>query len=320
MKLEWDTYLGRNHAVICARKVLKACGQTKPPICHMTVTDYLGLKLSDRLPDGFPTMPHIENPELHETLSTCCERLDREKMELWFYKHMSRQRIRSAIFHGDGHFINPWHVGIDIFTCSESAITGLTYSRQEREAWSGGAEFHMPSDTFVKDTLDSGPINISAIRALAKIYDASLEATAIRYGQTHPHLCAVVMIEPSPTHHQRDRDNVANGQGDNGQSCFPWQIPQRSKTIEHHPLRVRYASRSRRFPKFIRPGVGIDQNNLIFEAWSKGKPLVGEIPASAFGSSEKWAYHAECLPYRKGGKILTLLWLTDRQLSLKIFV
>ena len=96
MKLVFQDLLG-SKSLPYVRKVLKACGQVKPPICHRTVTEYLRLKLSDELPADFPTAPKLQNPELHETLSTCCARLNRERREVWFYKHMPRQRTGRSI-------------------------------------------------------------------------------------------------------------------------------------------------------------------------------------------------------------------------------
>jgi len=78
---------------------------------------------------------------------------------------------------------------------------------------------------------------------------------------------------------------------------------------------VKYFVQSHRFPKFIRPGTGIEEGNLIFESWVSWRRAQGEIPASVFGSSAKWAYNAECLPLGNTGKLLVLLWLPDRYLK-----
>ena len=332
MKLVFQDLLG-SKSLPYVRKVLKACGQVKPPICHRTVTEYLRLKLSDELPEDFPLAPKLQNPELHETLSTCCARLNRERREVWFYKHMPRQRIRLGVFHEDVHFIIPWHEGINVFECSDSVVDGAAYSKQEREAFSGGAEFIMPRDTFVDDILSFG-VGLRAVESLSEIYDSSLEATAIHYGRVNPRICGVVMIEPSTdTFHGASPPEALNGQ-----LRFNWEIPMQTnrprrmtykarsgrlcelpQPPERYPLRVRYASCSGRFPKFIRPGVGVDENSPIFRAWKEQKQLTDEIPAATFGSSEKWSYRAECLPLGRGGRLLMLLWIPDGQRSFKLF-
>ena len=332
MKLVFQDLLGSS-PLPYVRKVLKACGQMRPPICHRTVTEYLRLKLSDELPEDFPLVPKIQSPELHETLSTCCARLNRERREVWFYKHMSHQRIRLGVFHEDVHFITPWHEGINVFECSDSVVDGATYSRQEREAFSGGAEFIMPRDTFVDDILSLG-VGLRAVESLGQRYDSSLEATAIHYGRVNPRICGVVMIEPNTG----TSNGASHPEAPNDQLRFDWQTPARINRprrmtykarsgrlfelpppVERYPLRVRYASCSGRFPKFIRPGIGVDENNPIFRAWKEQKRLTDEIPAATFGSSARWSYRAECLPLGKGGKLLALLWIADGQPLLKLF-
>ena len=77
------------------------------------------------------------------------------------------------------------------------------------------------------------------------------------------------------------------------------------------PLRVQYCSHSCLFPKFIKSGTEIEKNNIIYECWSQKQRKQGEIPASVFGSSDKFKYTAECYP--ANGKVFVLLSLPNRQ-------
>lgn len=172
----------------------------------------------------------------------------------------------------------------------------------------------MPTKMFVEDAM-SLETNISAIEQLHTRYVASMEPTAIHYAYTHPGLCGIVMIEHS--NNQKSAVMVKD-QTSPGQLIFPFKIPPKQiilKDDRKYPLSVIYFVKSHRFPKFIRPGTGIEEGNLIFEAWESWRPAQGEILASAFGSSAKWAYNAECLPLGNTGKLLVLLWLPDRYLK-----
>jgi len=83
-------------------------------------------------------------------------------------------------------------------------------------------------------------------------------------------------------------------------------------------LNVKYFVKSKAFPKFIKAGIGIEEDNLIYKSWSGGERIQGMIPASLFGSSAPFAYHAECLPLGRTGKVLVLLWIPDDRLRLDL--
>ncbi len=248
------------------RRVLKACGQRKPPICDRTILDYLGLKVTEALPENAP-------PELHEAFRDCCSWLNRERKEIWVYPHRSRRSKRANKLHEATHFICPTHVEVNVFSCKETDTERPGYRRQEQEAFQGSSAFLMPLDTFI-DNILSYPTSLKAIEELHDLYDAPLAVAAIWYAYANPGLCAVVMVEPNIA--------VPEGAGtplehSNGQLHFPLEIPlqpaQRSRISyaarsgKHvqldgpraiFPLRVRYSSHSARFPKFIKAGLGID--------------------------------------------------------------
>jgi hypothetical protein len=285
--------------------------------------DYLGLTVNETLPENAP-------PELHDVLRDCCSLLNRERKEVWIYPHRSRRSKRANKLHEATHFICPTHVDFNVFACKENETERPGYKRQEQEAFQGASAFLMPVENFT-DGILSYPMTLRTIERLHDLYDAPLGVAAIWYAYVNPRICAVVMVEPNT---ETPDEATTPSEYQNGPWLFPLDVssqPRKPTALRYttrsgqlieiatprdkYPLRVRYASHSSRLRrlKFIRSGTGIDEENLIFKAWREQRPLNGEIPAAVFGSSEKWGYHAECLPLGKNGKILTLLWLTDHQ-------
>jgi len=310
MRMLWENHLGKN-PVLYARKVLKECGFRHPPICEKTVTDYLGLEIREFSLDGAP-----QSEGFCEVVKNTCACLRREPQGESFiriYRDIRLERKRLGVLHECGHAILPWHEEVD-YLCSEEDLNPIVQKRIEREAFKCGSEFLMPREMFVEDAM-SLETSISAIELLHKRYVASMEATAIHYAYTHPGLCGIVMIEQS---NSQKSAIMVKDQTAPGQLIFPFNVPPKQiilKGDRMYPLSVRYFGRSHRFPKFIRPGTGIEEGNLIFEAWESWRPAQGEIPASVFGSSAKWVYNADCLPLGNTGKLLVLLWLPDRYLK-----
>jgi len=310
MKIVWEDHLG-NNAVRYARKVLKECGFRHPPICEKTIADYLGLEIKEFSVDDIP-----EDRGLRDILKTACAWLKRKPNGdpcIWLYGDTRPERKRLGVFHECGHAILPWHEELDYF-CSEKDLDPTVHKRIEREAFMCGAEFLMPREMFVEDivSLETG---ISAIEQFHTRYVASMEATAIHYAYTHPGLCGIVMVEKAEN---QKPEAIPRGDTSRGQLILPFKTPPERiilKDDTRYPLSVIYFVRSHRFPKYIRPGTGIEEGNLIFEAWESWRPAQGEIPASVFGSSTKWVYNADCLPLGNTGKLLVLLWLPDRYLK-----
>lgn len=311
MKMLWENHLGKN-PVLYARKVLKECGFKHPPICEKTVADYLGLEIKEFSLDDAP-----QSEGLCEAVKTACACLRRKpngKSFIRVYRDIRPERKRLGIFHESGHAILPWHEELD-YTCSEKDLNPTVQKRIEREAFACGAEFLMPREMFVEDAM-SLKTSISAIEQLHDRYVASVEATAIHYAYTHPGLCGIVMVEKAEN---QKPEAIPRGDTSRGQLILPFKTPPERIILEDnkkYPMRVKYFVKSHRFPKFIRPGTGIEEDNLVFEACDSWRPMRGEIPASVFGSSAKWDYNAECLPLGNTGMVLVLLWLPNRQLKL----
>lgn len=313
MSFLWEDSLGHDPARY-ARKVLKECGLKHPPICEKTVADYLGIQISECSLDGKP-----KDEELRKALETACAWLEHKpdgRTCIHLYRDTRPERKRLGVFHECGHEIVPWHEDLDYF-CTETDIGPTPHKRIEQEAFRCGAEFLMPTKMFVEDILSLGT-SILAIEQLHERYVSSMEATAINYAYRHPGLCGIVMVEQS---NNQKPEVIVKDHTSRRQLNFPLKIPPKRIILEDdrkYPISVKYFVKSHRFPKFIRPGTGIEEGNLVFEAWDSWKPMQGEIQASVFRSSAKWAYNAECLPLGNTGKLLLLLWLPDRYLKFNI--
>jgi hypothetical protein len=311
MKFSLENYLG-NDPTLYARKVLKECGIKAPPVCEKTIVDYLGLEIKEFSLDDAP-----QDPGLLEVIKTACAGLRRKpngKSFIRVFRDTRLERKRLSIFHECGHAILPWHEEFD-YLCSEKDVDPTVRKRIEREAFRCGSEFLMPREMFLEDAL-SLKISLSAIERLRSRYVASMEATAIWYAYTHPGLCGIVIVEPAGN--QKPKVMVPDNTPP-GQLLFPFKkIPPRPIILEDdkkYPIKVKYFVKSHRFPKYIIPGTGIEEDNPVFEAWVSRRPVQEEIPASVFGSSAKWAYNAECIPLGRTGMVMVLLWLPDHQLK-----
>ena len=259
-----------------ARKVLSGCGFSAPPICEMTVAEYLGLGIKyfwrSDIPEG------EARPEIADNILAWLQRKPNGKSRIWVRGDISRERRRMTIFHECGHAILPWHQELD-YMCAASDLRSNAQKESEREAYACGCELMMPAEMFRQDALPKLP-SIRVITQLSDRYIASLEATAIRYATIDPYPCAVLMAEDSGL---------------------------LSKYSSH--LRVRYSVESRRFPESIRPGTRISKDNQVFGALASRPFAKGQIRASAFGSSSRVTYRAECLRLGNTGLVFILLWV-----------
>lgn len=308
MNKPFDTYLGRNPALY-GRDIVKALDIKHPPVDENQIADFLGYEIKEIGSEETSKWPGI-----WKLFHIAFAHLFKRENLILLNREVTPVRRRLGAFHEFGHDLLPWHTSLD-FACSDTAITPIFHQFIEKEAFACGSEIMMPGDLFIPDIL-SLPLSISAIKALASRYDASLEATAIRYARINPSICSLVIAEPAENQKSQYIDHFHSSPG---QLIFPFKIPSTQVRLEDekkYPLKVKYSVKSHRFPKFIRPGTGIEEGNPIFEAWDSGRPVQAEIPASVFGSSAKWLYNAECLPLGKSGMVLVLLWLPDHQAKL----
>ena len=194
-------------------------------------------------------------------------------------------RKRFCAMHEIGHSILPGHERLNYFDDETICDGGAGLDRYEQEANSCASELIMPSDIFIDDALSLNT-EIASIRRLADRYHVSFEAAAIKYSRNLPRYVGMVIIEPS--------HDDANCQ---------------------YPLRIKYYAKSKKFSGYIKPGLGITENNIVHKSWISNSPIEGMIHASMIGSSENTEYHAECLPMKGNGKMMVLCWLDNDKIN-----
>jgi len=311
MRISLENIRGKNPSLY-ARKVLKECELRHPPICEKTVADYLGLNIREFSLEDMPGNERFFG--VIKRVFAWLHRKPKGKSRIYVHRDIRLERKRLSVLHECCHFVIPWHWEFD-YMCDEKDIDSAVQGRVEREAYDCGSEFLMPWEMFVDDIL-SLETGISAIEQLSSRYVASLEATAIRYARVHPGICGMVMVEAAEN---QKGEAVSSHLISARQLSLGNEIPSGQAKLddtERYPLKVKYFVGSPRFGKYFRHGTGIEEGNSVFEAWASGRQIQDEIPASVFGSSARWAYNAECLPLGNCGKMLVLLWLPDRQLTL----
>jgi Zn-dependent peptidase ImmA (M78 family) len=295
-----------------ADKIIKDLGINKIPINEKEIADALGYrikKISNQETSPFKDIDEILNLSPAHLLKQYRLILVKDDM-LW-------TRKRSSIFHELGHAVIPWHSNIS-YSCSEKDLDPKCSKIIERQAFSCGMEFMMPSNLFIAD-INSLPIGIETIKKIANRYEASLEATAIRYAKLSQNICAIVVMEPKEN--QQTNFNHSKFSPEYQlelASLIPFNSPNKEEEemkAGEIILRVKYFVKSSRFPKYIyiKPGTEIGWGNPITKAWIEEEHVQTEIPASLFGFSSRMNYMAECFPLGKTGKIMVFLWIPDRQ-------
>src|SRR5262245_31515176 len=319
MTVAWENCLGSNPALY-ARKVLRECGFTAPPICERVVIDYLDLELKE------VTKEHLRAYRSRDSQIQEVQKFLRAKGSwlqrwpdgtscIWVYADLRREPKRLGIFHECSHAIIPWHEGVSHLRPGRD-LDPAVHRRIEQQAYRCGSEFLFPREMFVQDVL-SLETGISAIERLSHRYVASLEATAIWYTCSHPGLCAVAMVKPAVT---RRPTAITEDHTMPEQLILPLKLSSASDLEEddsQFPFTVKYFAKSRRFPEYIRPGRRIGEGHPLFTALIAGQTFQGEIWGSISGGRTNWVYNVECIPRGETGKTLVFFWLPDSQLTLR---
>jgi hypothetical protein len=315
MTFKPETYLG-NNPVVYARAVLEGCNITEPPVDQETITDFLNLEILEVTDDEineYEFQTGGSNFMLQHLKVSCAglqQNLNGGRSKLLLLANQIITRKRLSVFHECGHALLPWHKDTNYF-CLENDIKLTGIKLKEAEAYKCGAEILMPYKMLVPDILDLVP-SIQSIKKLKSRYIASFEATAIRYAYTHPGICAIVMVEPSS-------EKYPKIQGKSNPDQLILTPRSFTKYYDFHkkfPLSVKYSVTSHRFPFFIKPGIGINDDNPIFGTWLSDEPYQGELPISLFGQKGKRYLNAECIPFGNTGMVLVLLWLPSYQMYL----
>ncbi len=296
-----EHYLGAK-PFLYGRDLLKRMQIKGHYVNEYDVMDFLGYEVQQIKPSKFIEYGDI----IGEIFDDTCAVMIREESKVLLSSSISPKRQRSTLFHEAGHDVLPFHDELT-FSIRGKDIDPITHKIMEREAFLAGSEIMYPVKYFVDDMM-SLPISIGSINRLADRYNGSFEATCIRYALTSLNRVAVVVVKENEFYNKP----IPMGHGNSNQH-FLFDITRFTKRrpLSTAPLRVQYCSHSFVFPKFIKSGIEIEPDNIIYDTWKDKQYRQGEIPASVFGSSSKFKYFAECMPYYD--KIFILLWLTNRQ-------
>ena len=296
-----ERYLG-DKPFLYGRDLLKRMQIKGHYVDEYKVMDFLCYEVEKIHPSKFPEY----EDRIGKIFDEMCAVTLREESKVLLSSNISPKRQRITLFHEAGHEVLPNHEE-NTFSIRGKDIDPTTHKIMEREAFLAGSEIMYPVKEFVDDMM-SLPTNLDSINLIAERYNGSFEATSIRYAMTSLNKVAVVVVKenefynkPFPTKHG----------GPNQRFLFDVSRFAKSGFVSTAPLRVQYCTQSYLFPKFIKSGVEIEEGNIIYDTWKDGQYRQGEIPASVFGSSAKFKYFAECMPYFD--RIFVLLWLPNHQ-------
>lgn len=296
-----EHYLGAK-PFLYGRDLLKRMQIKDHYVDEYKVMDFLGYEVQPVHPSQYPEFAH----KIGEIFDDTCAILIPKENKVFLSTSISPKRQRSTLFHEAGHEILPFHEQ-NAFSVQGKDIDPTTHKLMEKEAFLAGTEIMYPVKHFVDDMI-SLATSFDAINQLAERYNGSLEATCIRYAMTSLNPVAVVVVKENEFYNKP----IPPQQGNVNQR-FLFDVKRFVKTgpISTAPLRVQYCTQSYLFPKFIKSGIEIESGNMIYDCWKHNQFMQGEIPASVFGSSAKFKYFAECLPYFD--RVFVLLWLANRQ-------
>jgi len=316
---DWNLFYGKDPNNY-ARRVLKECYIKEPPINEYEVADYLGVtitpitqdQIDDFLSDCGST---FRLPDFIRVLKESCAWLEKYtdgKSIIHVLHDGNEQRIRLSIFHECGHEILPWHEQLNYLCDDEKVHNHGIMVPFEKEAFQCGTELMMPGDVFFEDAM-SDETSIETIKRLAYRYNASLEATSIRYCSVLKRYCAMMVVVPSGNDSEVEDDAIF--QHDDIHLFDPCDYLSRPIIqANQSPLMVKYFVSSSKTMGYASKGTGIGEDNPIFNTWISGKPFKGQMKSSVWGSSKNIQYNAECLRLGKTDKVLVLLWLPENQL------
>ncbi len=279
-----------------------------PPVNELDVADFLGYEVKKIKKSDTENFPGV-----WDSLKTACAHLFRDKNLILIRDDMTLGRDRQGVFHEIGHDQIPSHRGLN-YSCNESALTPIRHKLVEKEAFLCGNEIMMPVEWISQDILDLD-ISFRSISKIANRYQASFEATAIRYALTHPGICAIILVE-SNVNKSKQVDSFCG--------CHTHQLTlpvtcreTKPKEAYPFPLVVKYSVKSKAFVDSIRPGMGIRENNLLFHIWNSDKDFRGELPSEAFRMRKRTAYQAEIKILKNPTRMFILLWQNHFQRRLK---
>ena len=269
---------------VAAENLLEKAGllETKLPIPLKSVMEYLsreGLELRYYNPRQAPGLLEDAAYGVDEVL------VYQEEGALLFVndsRPLTRQRF--SIFHGIGHYLLPYHRGLNYLARGCTTMKPLTKKPYERQADRFAAGLNMPLHRF-RHHMALLPFGILTIEQLAQRYSASVESAAIHYVGLADVPCALVRFE---------RPHRKNG------------------TFRlDSPYKVRYQVSSDRFPFRIKPDTTVQNLPDEILSWecSQGKYLIeGVMRGEHLGLEPGTSLRVYCSPIDVEGGIIALVY------------
>lgn len=271
------------HIDFYARRVIRDLGLNQPPVDVDSILKYFGLKLrywDDVIEDEVLAKYRIALRSLPGFLLYIGD-----AGIIFMNKDDNMRRRRFSILHECGHFDIPWHRGKN-FVCNLNTTIPTGLAPIERQAFEYAAYLMFPNQLFYDDLMSTS-VSLQSISELSDRYQASFEATAIKYTSLSPELCSVFYIR-------------SNGDGD--RSEFPHSI--------------RYMTTSRNLRRYWHERRKVRYCELISQAFRSGQPQSGDISASIFDDSRRQRFRAEARPYGND-QVCLLLHMANPQKRLE---
>lgn len=255
-------YLGRKPSVY-ANRVLKDLRLVESPTPTEPILEYFGIDVLELKSAEEAELTRRAGQDGSISAFLC---IKDDPPTIFVRGEDSLERRRMSIFHECGHFDLPWHRGVN-YMCdlSDGEISKL--KTLEKDAFEYAGHLLFPTDSFVP-MVEQMPISIQTIEEMSHIYQASFEATAIRYIGVSRTPCAIIYMIPN---HQTD--------------AF------------QHPYVVKYSIKTKSFHRYRKPGDPLQGHPLIDACFCSGDYEEGRIPATIFGSLKKHSYDIQLKPH-----------------------
>ena len=307
-------------------EVIAVCGITEPPVDEQVILEYFDIALFRTPITAIPGCESLA-PLEHKLSGLLVKYGGAESPALWANPRMSHGRFRWTVSHEVGH-LDLGHEGTYFFDGEptlrpamgrpESLPTdyrqvgyqgvlldaadapahtfqpvlietpeSLKRKRQERDANHYAAELLMPAPMFFPEARDL-PVGIQAVNQLCERYDASFEATAIRYAQACPERCAVFAAEPV-------LDNAGAVASFDVAYCIRGRSP---------------------FLRGLRQGNSLPFAGLLSAAWTAEGPVQGSVTADLLSLGSRATVAVDALRLGQHNRLVAIIWLESGQMPM----
>ena len=243
-----------------------------PPFNPEVLASILGIRCEESV-----ELTHSEDAELHPA--------ENGRMVIRYNPDKPKARRNFSIAHEIVHTFFPGYQD----ECHARHQSGKFDSENEVEFLCdlGASEIVMPTPEFDLD-VRSMRISLKSLQTLSKLYEVSLEATAIRMITTDFYPCALIVLDYSHKPAEKGEIEASKYQP----SLFtddPWEPPPMS-------LRVQYFVRGAHFSAYIPKHKSIEESSPLYEVSVTGKPFQGDAVLNLTKSPLNTYVEAMALP------------------------